>query len=183
METKQSKITFLILGLIVIFTLVVTLYIVRQNKNEVKPETRQIFTGSNSDTPTYTDLQGNKISLEDWLGQTLVVVSWASWSPFSADNFRLLETLAKEYDSKNIKFIAMNRKESKEQALRYLSTLEEFPHITLVIDTEDLFYTSVNGYAMPETVIFDTKGEVVLHERGVVSADLIKQTIDSVLNK
>lgn len=181
LETKQSKLVVLTLGLVLILALILTVVMVRNNNQAVKVATREIFTGSTSTVPTYTDLKGNKLSLEDWLGEPIVVVSWASWSPFSADNLKSLDALAQEYSAKKIRFIAMNRKESKEQALRYLSTLTEFPHLTLVIDTEDLFYSAVAGYAMPETVIFNAKGDIILHEHGIVGNDLIRQAIDPLL--
>lgn len=178
LKITQAKLISLALGAVLLCVLIITVYVVVKNNQAVKSETRQIFAGSTSTSPTYTDIQGNKLSLEEWLGNPIVVVSWASWSPFSADNLTTLNDLAGEFKSQPVKFMAINRKESNNQALRYLSTLQPLPNITIVIDTEDLFYTKINGYAMPETLIFDAKGDIILHERGQVSIDDIRQTLD-----
>jgi thiol-disulfide isomerase/thioredoxin len=176
-----EKRTYILLGLLAVLLVVsgvVTYFVVTQNTARVSDDTRELFTGA-SDTITYIDLNGNKLALEDFLGQIIVVASWASWSPFSATDLVALETFARDYEGEDVVFIAINRKETKEQAARYIATLPPFTHLKLVIDTEDRFYTSVGGYAMPETVIFDSVGEVVFHDRGVTSIDRITATLAS----
>lgn len=179
LKISQAKSISLALGVVLFCAILLTIFIVIKNNQAVKSETREIFAGSASTTPTYTDMQGNKLSLEEWLGDPIVVISWASWSPFSADNLTALNELAGQYKSQPVKFMAINRKESNSQALRYLNTLPPLPNITIIIDTEDLFYTKINGYAMPETLIFDAKGDIILHERGLVSVENIRRTLDS----
>lgn len=167
---------------VLVLAATLTIAIVFKKQNRIQIETLDLFKGNaDSSIQTYIDLQGNKVTLEKWLGEPIVVVSWASWSPFSADNLITLDNLANEFTAKKIKFIAINRKENLSQALRYLQTLPALQHIMVVIDTEDLFYTTVGGYAMPETVIYDARGNVILHEHGVVSIDLIRQTITPLL--
>ncbi len=158
-----------------------TYFVVNRSIHNVPEATKQIF----SDTPTvttYTDLDGKTLSLEEYLGQVIVVTSWASWSPFSKTDLETLNTLASNYTDKKVVFLAMNRKEALAQAQRYITTLPPLPHIRLVIDVEDRFYNLVGGYAMPETVVFDQKGEIVLHGRGVFDTVATKETLERLLS-
>ncbi len=178
--SKQTIIICITLGSLLLGAGIGTYYIVTKNANSVTEETRQIFSDS-AGTVTYTDLAGNAVSLEQYLGKVLVVTSWASWSPFSSVDLQGQNTLASKYQGKEVVFLAINRKEVLSQAQRYAATLPELPNITLVIDTEDRFYTLVGGYAMPETVIFDKKGIIQEHIRGIFVSPTVETTIDSLL--
>ena len=131
----------------------------------------------------FTTLQGEPLDLSVYKGKIRVVNSWASWSPFSATELVDLEKLATDYKSKNVVVIAINRKENKEQASRFLKSIGTFPDIVFAIDVNDTYYASVGGYAMPETVFYDVQGNVVEHYRGnMTNAQMntfLQQTIDA----
>lgn len=159
-----------------------TLYTVYKKSVAINESTKSIFADSKDDTvASYTDLNGNVISLEQYLGKILVVTSWASWSPFSKDDLMTISEMASQQDSNNVAFIAINRKESREQAQRYANTLPALGSVVVALDPTDHFYTSIGGYAMPETVIYNQKGDVVNHIRGVIKHDELKSNIDEIL--
>jgi len=181
-ERKTQIILLVCLAGIVLIGSVITGVVVYKSKTAVVETTREIFATS-ADTITYTDIEGRELALEDYLGKVLVVVSWASWSPFSATDLANLDTLAAEISSPDVVFIAMNRKETKEQAARYLATERDYQNLILVIDTEDKFYSAVSGYAMPESLVFNQKGEIVLHDRGVTNINAVRDAITMALTE
>jgi cytochrome c biogenesis protein CcmG, thiol:disulfide interchange protein DsbE len=134
-----------------------------------------------SQTAVYTDLEGNPFTFEEYEGKVRVVNAWASWSPFSHQELKDLETLAREYEDKEVVFIAINRKESKEQAKSYLATIQEFTKMVFAIDVTDAFYTAIKGYAMPETVFYDVRGNIVFHKRGNMTLEEIREHIEATL--
>ena len=129
----------------------------------------------------FTDLQGNPTDFKKQEGKIRVVNIWASWDPFSAQELRDLNTVAQEYRDKGVVFIAINRKEPKEQAQRFLNSLPSLSNLSFVIDENDSFYNSIGGYAMPETVFYDTRGTITSHTRGLLTIDEMKVQIDSAL--
>ena len=151
-------------------------------KHAVSESTRSIFADSEDDSVYYTDIHGNQISLEQYLGKILVVTSWASWSPFSTTELTALSELSIGYNQEDVVFLAINRKETREQAERFINTLPALnSSLILVLDTRDHFYQSIGGYAMPETVIYDVRGNIVEYAHGTMNKDQIKQKIDSLL--
>lgn len=174
-----SRKHYLLIGLLILIAFVVfvfTYMVMKDSFFGVNEETKAIF--SDEDGVVYKDLDGNDISLESYLGRTIVVTSWASWSPFSTADLASLNEFAGQA-ADDIVFLAINRKESKEQALRFLSTQPEFSNLILVIDPDDRFYSRVGGYAMPETVVFDRKGEIILHDRGMLNIENVRAAVDS----
>lgn len=134
---------------------------------------------ASSKTQIFTDLKGNPVTLDQYGGKIRIVNSWASWSPFSAQELKDFETVARENQNKNIVFIAINRKEPKEQAELFLQSLQPFTKVQFVIDVDDTYYTSVGGFSMPETVVYDTKGNIIEHKRGNMTLDEIRALIIS----
>jgi thiol-disulfide isomerase/thioredoxin len=179
-EKNRTVIVGVMFGLLLILALA-TYFFLNSSKDEINTETAGIFTNIEGEEP-YTDLNGNPVTLDDYLGRILVVTTWASWSPFSQLDLEMLNSLAGEYNGEEVFFLAINRKESKEQAGRFLSTLPELNNIFIALDPRDHFYTAVGGYAMPEVVVYNVTGDVILHSRGQANREEIKQTIENNFN-
>ncbi|MFT7506891.1 MAG: thiol-disulfide isomerase/thioredoxin [Acidimicrobiales bacterium] len=124
-----------------------------------------------SEEAPYTDLEGNPFSFDDYRGQVRVVNAWASWCPFCTNELADFEQLAQEFSEQNVAVIAINRKEPRERAKHFLSSLGEFTYIDFAIDLSDAYYTSIGGFSMPETVFYDREGNIVIHKRGFMDIE------------
>jgi thiol-disulfide isomerase/thioredoxin len=176
MSAHQKKVLVGLLLVMVVLGLATYLYLNRDS-NDINQDTVALFSNPEGEAP-YTDLLGNPVSLQQYLGQTLVVVTWASWSPFSTADLSMMTELSSEFAGKEVVFMAINRKETKEQAARFLQTLPDLTGLVMVLDPRDAFYLTVGGYAMPEVVVYNHSGEVIEHYRGVANKRDIKAVID-----
>ena len=169
-------------GLILVLVVgaVATYFMINRSSNQINQDTVALFSNPVGEAP-YTDLQGNPVSLEQYLGKTLVVATWASWSPFSTADLTTLKELSSEFAGQEVVFMAINRKETKEQAARFLQTIPEVSGVVMVLDPRDAFYLTVGGYAMPEVVVYNQKGEIVEHYRGVANKADIKASVEQAL--
>lgn len=173
---KSHKLVLGGLTAVALVAAVGTAYVVYDKKHGIVEEAVSVFSNAPGEAP-YSDMLGNAVSLDSYLGKVLVVATWASWSPFSATDLQMLDSLADEIANEEVVFMAINRKETKEQAARFTATQPEFNNLVMVLDPRDHFYTAVGGYAMPEVVVYNRRGEVVLHERGVANRDTIQSAI------
>jgi len=123
----------------------------------------------------YTDIEGNPIRLDDYLGQTVIALAWASWCPSCGEQLKLLAAIADE--NSDIVTLAFNRGETSNRAQAFLEFFNIETNVQLVLDPDDNFFTSIEGYAMPELVIFDKQGNISHHVRGPIS----KPELESVL--
>lgn len=130
-----------------------------------------------------TDLFDTPVSLKDFKGSVLVVNSWASWCPFCATELPNLEKLAAQYQSQSVAIIAINRAESKPQIESYLSTLPPLPNVLILQNSDDSYYKSSGGFSMPETVLYDQLGNVVVQIRGIFAVEDLQSRIDDLLQK
>lgn len=118
-----------------------------------------------------TDLDDNPVSLSDYRGSVLVVNTWASWCPFCVQELPDFQKLAAEYPEQDVVVLAINRAESKPQIKSYLNTITELNNLIILQDQSDTYYKHIGGFSMPETVFYDTDGNVVVHKRGFMKLD------------
>jgi thiol-disulfide isomerase/thioredoxin len=126
---------------------------------------------------TYTDLDGNPVSLVAYKGKPLIINSWASWIPFSKDELKLLSLLQESDDAVTV--IAINRMENVATIKAYLDFIGKPEGIVFLSDATDTFYKAIQGYAMPETVFYDRDGLIVRHVRGVLTESELNTVVES----
>lgn len=159
----------LILILLVVGYFTYQSYTNRAERNLLSSEAATLFVNSTT-TANFTDFDGNDANLDQFLGQTLIVNSWASWAPSSVTELQLLTDTAKDYADRGVVVIGINRAETKSTAEAFLATLRLTDQVVLIVDTDDKYYKAIGGYTMPETVIYDTTGAVIAHKRGTITA-------------
>lgn len=177
---KGPLFTLLSIIFILVLALVATLYVTNRAERERKNEAARTLFSSDEVSP-YVDMEGNVVSLEAYLGNILIVNSWASWSPFAATELPQIDALATKYAAEGVVALAVNRKEGSEQAQRYLGTMAPLQSVKVVIDTTDFFYTAIGGYAMPETVIYNREGTIIEHYRGTFNADELERKVSELV--
>lgn len=181
----QSKSTIVTLGVLVGILLLGALTVVyvshRQSQLMLQNSDAAAVLRNDTTQPSYSDLEGNVIDLEQYVGQAIIVTSWASWSPFSASELTLLAEAVAQYDEEDIVVIAVNRAESKSTAESFLQTVGVNQVVTLVMDPADTYYKRIGGYTMPETIVYDRTGAVVAHKRGRLNDTELSAYIEQAL--
>jgi len=136
---------------------------------------------ASEDTP-YTDLEGNEFTFDSFKGQVRVVNAWASWCPFCTAELPDFELLAQEFSEQDVAVIAINRKEPRERAVQFLDTVGTFTHTNFVVDLTDAYYISVGGFSMPETVFYDSQGNITFHKRGAMTLQEMREHTQNAIN-
>jgi thiol-disulfide isomerase/thioredoxin len=153
----------------------------REEKRELAASDAAASLTTSPSSAKYTDFAGNPADLEQYVGQVLLVNSWASWSPFSAAELTLLAETAETYAAQGVVVIAINRAEVKSSAESYLKTIGVGERVKLIMDTDDNYYESIGGYTMPETLIYDRKGNVIAHKRGSLTKSELLSYVEEAL--
>jgi thiol-disulfide isomerase/thioredoxin len=179
---KKTGVLTLALMIFVIFLGVLYLLFrdqsILQKRNDTPAATALL---PDKDEAQFTDLQGQPLSLAPEFGQIIVVFSWASWCPSCTAEFGRLSELAQTYKDKGVVVLAVNRKEDKYSAERFLATIAIPKEIQFVLDPADYYFANSSGYAMPETIVYAKNGDILTHQRGEVRLEELKQAIDKAL--
>lgn len=155
-------------------------WLVIYNRNAPK---KSSFQDKFQKAPDFTlrDYNGNTIRLADFIGKPLVINSWAAWCPFCRKELTDFALAQKEFGDK-VMIIAVDRAESREIAKKYSDELGVTDNLIFLLDPSDSFYRSTGGFSMPETIFVDKDGNVIIHKRGPMNLQEIREKIKQIIN-
>lgn len=120
------------------------------------------------------------VRLQDFVGTPLVINSWASWCPFCVDELPDFEHMQKEF-GESVQIIAINRGDNLEKAKKFTTDLGLDSSVVFLLDEEDIFYKTIQGFAMPESIFVNAAGEITFHKRGFMTPEEMKKRIQDIL--
>jgi thiol-disulfide isomerase/thioredoxin len=177
----MSRTTFITIGILLVI-LAVAAYVAFsiddsavQKRNQTPAATALLPEGD--ETP-FVDATGSSVSLEKYFGTPMVVFSWASWCVDCQDVLKAMSILAEEKKDSDVAIIGINRAEDSTTATRFLEPLGVSSHVQIVFDAKDYYFANSGGYAMPEIIVFDKKGNETVHQRGRLDIDEIKRALE-----
>jgi thiol-disulfide isomerase/thioredoxin len=129
------------------------------------------------ESQNYTDITGNTVSVDANDEVYLLVYNWATWSPSSQHDFGILGDLRDEIANADMRVVAINRSEPQETAQAFLNQFPVTDGIQIVLDSDDQFYENIGGFSMPETIIFNERGEIIYRKHGRLSKDSILEQL------
>lgn len=123
---------------------------------------------------------GDEVRLSSFQHAPLVVFTYASWCPFCAEELERLSRIQEEYGDR-ITVVAVNRAETLTEAKAFTDGLNNVQNILYLLDPEDAYFKSVNGYAMPETVFIKSYGKIFTQHRGPLKDEQLRKYIEDML--
>ena len=130
---------------------------------------------------TLSDYDGNQVSVNDFHGKILVINSWAAWCPFCVDELPAFRDLQELFPDEVV-VIAIDRQESLSTAKNYTDNAGISDAYIFLLDPNDLFYRSIGGFSMPETLFVDEEGNIRIHKRGPMKLKEMVEKVESILN-
>lgn len=130
---------------------------------------------------TYTDLNQNPVDIKEYAGRVLVINSWATWCPFCTQELKDFVALKNEFGDQ-IHVLAINRSEEPTTARVFVERAGGEQGLVYLLDPDDVFYRSVGGFSMPETVFYDREGNIAVHKRGFMDLSEMRKHTEKALN-
>jgi thiol-disulfide isomerase/thioredoxin len=178
---RSGSITIGVIVLVVLAVGYIAILPTLQDRTDDSSDLSQLQSTGSDDQLSFTDLDGKPFDLASLNGTPLVVNGWASWCPFCIDELPAFADLKEEYGDR-IAIVAINRKESAATARAYIEHVGNPEGIIFLLDKNDAFYKTIQGYAMPETVFYDSEGNIVFHKRGTMQINEMRAHTEATLN-
>jgi thiol-disulfide isomerase/thioredoxin len=158
-----------LIAVIIVVALAGTFYAVKNNKTN-EGDTLQLLP-----TVDLYDESGASVSVYSIIqGKPAIINSWASWCPFCVHELPDFITLQKELGD-NVVIVAINRGENTQTGVDFLKEINAEEDLIYLYDPKDKWYQATGGYTMPETIFINSSGEIVLHRRGVISLEEMRE--------
>lgn len=128
------------------------------------------------------DYNGKTVSSADFAEKPLVINSWAAWCTFCKKELVDFAAAQKEF-GESVIIIAIDRAESRGVAKKYSDGLGVTDDLIFLLDPSDSFYQSIGGFSMPETIFVNKNNEIVIHKRGSMDIQEIKEKIKQLISQ
>ncbi|MGQ9554612.1 MAG: cytochrome c-type biogenesis CcmF C-terminal domain-containing protein [Anaerolineae bacterium] len=124
-------------------------------------------------------LDGGQLTLADLQGKPTVINFWATWCKPCKEELPALQSVWNEYQNKGVRFVGIAYKE-QEATVRAAIGLYSLTY-PLGLDAQEAIANSYGITAVPETFILDSQGKVAYVHIGQVTAEQLRQELDSLL--
>ena len=131
---------------------------------------------------TLKSFEGEEVVLRELVGTPLVVNSWAVWCPFCKAELEDFAKLQEEFGDE-ITVVAIDRQETLLKAKGFTDEIGVTERMTFLLDPKDAFYKGIGGFSMPETIFADAEGNIIVHKRGPMALDEMRQKVNSIAGK
>lgn len=126
------------------------------------------------------DYTGNDVRLTDFRREILIVYAWASWCPYCGAELEYLSSLKEKYGD-TLSIVAVNRAEPVGPAKEFTDALKGMERLNLLLDPNDSLYKEIEGYAMPETIFINSRGDIVHHQHGPIKPEEVDVKVAELL--
>lgn len=124
-------------------------------------------------------LSGDTISSEDLRGKVVVLNFWASWCVPCRQEHPVLRRAERAWDEDRARVVGVVYQDEKPAAVRYMDRMGgDWPNL---MDPESRIAIDFGVYGVPETYFLGPDGTVAKKHIGVLTWDLVRSTVDSLL--
>lgn len=117
-----------------------------------------------------------EVEVHDWVGTPLVVNFWATWCPPCVDEMPDFQEVAEDLEGE-VTVLGINARDSADAARTFVDDLG----ITyeLVRDPDASYFTAVNGFGWPTTLLVDPDGIIRYRHTGPLDAARLRELIET----
>lgn len=143
-------------------------------------ETPKLENGQAAPAFALTDLTGKTWHLpEDLQGQVVALRFWADWCPFCAPEMRAIEPLYQELQAQGLRVLAVNVRQDRETAARFIAGLG-ISYATL-LDEDGAVARQYGVSGLPTTYFIDRAGKIHTRILGEAAPELFAKIVREML--
>ena len=156
----MSKRYLWLLGLVLIISLE---YIARAEKLIVTKNNDFLDTDVN-----FFDANGNKVYLDQYEGNTILLVFWATWCGSCVGELPSLDNLQKDFRKLPFKIIAVSEDYQGVEVVKKYFSENEIRHLEIFHDYQNNLFRSLSIVGLPTAYLINAEGKVKYIFNGVV---------------
>jgi DsbE subfamily thiol:disulfide oxidoreductase len=108
---------------------------------------------------TLSKPDGSKVSLKDYRGKVVFLNFWATWCPSCRTEMPDMEKLYREFKGKGFEIVAVNVKDKRDDAMKFVANMKlTYP---IMLDPEGEVGLLYGAWGMPATYLIDRNGVVL----------------------
>ncbi|MGW8437923.1 TlpA family protein disulfide reductase [Nocardiopsis sp. NPDC055879] len=129
-------------------------------------------------------LDGDPVSLDDYLGDVLVLNIWASWCAPCRTEIPVLKEVYAEHQEEGLEFLGVDIKDDRTAAQAFVRNLE-IPYPSIYDQPGEVpmaFRDTVPPRAIPSTIVIDHEGRIAARVIGEITYNQLTELVEPVLD-
>jgi len=127
------------------------------------------------------DLNGEEVSLEDYLGKVILVNNWATWCPPCREEMPTLEAYYQTHKGQGFVLIGIEAGEPAEEVAEFIDQYKiSFP---IWLDPENRAISGFRNMALPSSYVINPEGSIVLGWTGAVTQESLEKYVTPLLKE
>jgi peroxiredoxin len=150
-----------------------------ENLKDGNPAVNALVTGDQAAEFTLSDLEGNNVSLSDFVGQPLMVNFWATWCAPCRLEMPELQKSQETHRDEGLVVLAVNAQEDPQQVREFIDELGLT--FTPLLDSDGAVGRAYGVLGLPSTYFVEPSGVVSAVHRGILSEKQIETYLAQIL--
>ncbi|MEJ2411383.1 MAG: TlpA disulfide reductase family protein [Anaerolineales bacterium] len=130
---------------------------------------------------TLFDLDGNQVSLSDFVGEVVLLNNWATWCPPCRGEMPEFQAYYEKYQDKGFMVVAVEAGEPEEEVRRFVE--EQGLEFTVLLDPENLSLVTFQHSSLPASFVIDRQGHLRLAWLGAINTPTLEKYVTPILKE
>ena len=128
-----------------------------------------------------TDLQGNPVSIEDYIGQVILINNWATWCPPCKIEMPELQAYYKAHNTEGFVILAIESGEPADQVASFVQ--ENGITFPVWLDSKGLALETLQNWDLPSSYVIDRQGIVRISWTGGINQPTLEKYVTPLLEE
>ena len=130
---------------------------------------------------TLFDLDGNEVSLSDFVGQVVLVNNWATWCPPCREEMPEFRTYYEKYEDEGFQIVAIEAGQPEAEVRAFVE--EQGLKFVILLDPRSLSLTTFQSNTLPNSWIIDRKGQLRMAWLGAINLPTLEKYVTPLLEE
>ena len=127
------------------------------------------------------DLDGNEVSLGDFLGEVVLLNNWATWCPPCREEMPEFQSYYDEHKDEGFLIIAVEAGQPAAEVRKFVE--DHGLTFTILLDPEILSLKTFQNSSLPNTWVIDREGQLRLAWLGSINGDTLERYVTPLLKE
>lgn len=130
---------------------------------------------------TLLDLDGNQVSLSDFVGQVVLVNNWATWCPPCREEMPEFQAYYEKYRQQGFQVIAVEAGQPEAEVRDFVE--REGLEFIILLDPENLSLITFQNSSLPNSFVIDRRGHLRLAWLGAINGPTLEKYVTPLLKE
>ena len=130
---------------------------------------------------TLFDLDGNQVSLSDFVGQVVLVNNWATWCPPCREEMPEFKAYYEMYRDEGFQVVAVEAGQPKAEVQAFVK--EQELEFVILLDPENKSLITFQNSSLPNSWVIDRKGHLRLAWLGAINLPTLQEYVTPLIEE